>query len=168
MALLAYWNLTALPYAEYWIPLAIGVGIGFTFLVMARGLFGWRPRVAPPPAPDPAKGFDPFVHGSPTEQRKSFRRTGSSIEVFYALPENKSRPQMGWVFDRSVGGVGLVVSEEMAEGLVLAVRPATAPDIVPWVDVEVRSCRPSSDGKGFDLGCKFVKTPPWSVLLMFG
>ena len=38
--------------------------------------------------------------------------------------------------------------------------------MTPWVDVEVRMCRALKDG--YELGCQFVKTPNWSILLMFG
>ena len=48
----------------------------------------------------------------------------------------------------------------------LAVIPLNAPSITPWVDIEVRTCRKVGDN--FELGCQFVKTPNWSILLMFG
>ena len=107
-----------------------------------------------------------FVHGSPTDQRRAYRRAGNPVEVYYATPENKETPRIGWVYDRSVGGLGLVTAEEFPDDTELAVRPTNAPEIVPWVDVLVRSCRETPEG--FELGCKFVKTPPWSILLMFG
>ena len=51
----------------------------------------------------------------------------------------------------------------MPVGLVLAVRPAKASEMVPWIDVEVRSCRRARDGKGYVIGCKYVKSPPWAL-----
>ena len=44
--------------------------------------------------------------------------------------------------------------------------PAHAPPMTPWTEVEVRSCRQKKDG--YEVGCQFVKTPPWSILLLFG
>ena len=158
-------RISSLPYSEYWLPLVIGVGIGLTFLVVAKTIFSRTARVPPPPLDKKAE-YDPFAQGSPTEQRKAFRRTGNPVDVHYALPDNKKQTNLGWVFDRSVGGLGLVTAENFASGTVLAVRPVRSGEATPWVEVTVRSSRPA-DG-GFELGCQFVKTPPWSVLLLFG
>jgi hypothetical protein len=46
------------------------------------------------------------------------------------------------------------------------VRTTNAPSSVPWVQIEVKSCR--MIGKEHELGCRFVRTPPWSVMLLFG
>ncbi len=156
-----------LPYIEYWLPFAIGAGITFSFLVVVRS-FGGRRGMLPPLPEREAKEFDPFAQGSPGELRKSFRRGGRPIEVLYALPDNKKNAQMAWVFDRSFGGVGLVTHDAFVADTVLIVRPADAPEMTPWTEVEVRSCRPFRDGQGFELGCKFVKPPPSSILMMFG
>jgi hypothetical protein len=160
------WNLN-LPYSEYWLPLSMGMGVGFMFLVVARTYFGRREMtIPPPPVVKSTQEYDPFTHGSPSDKRKAFRRGGNPVEVFYALPDKKNDPQIGWVFDRSVGGLGMVTSQELAPETFLVVKPFNAPESSLWVDIEVRSCRETEDG--FELGCKFVKTPPWSVLLMFG
>jgi hypothetical protein len=49
---------------------------------------------------------------------------------------------------------------------VLEVRAVNAPAVTPWTEVEVRSCRRTQDG--WEAGYKFVRTPPWAILLMFG
>jgi len=41
----------------------------------------------------------------------------------------------------------------------LVVRPVKAEQMVPWMEVAVRSCRPSPDRLGYELGCCFVKSP---------
>ena len=51
-------------------------------------------------------------------------------------------------------------------GGILSVRPRTAGTTVPWVQVEVRSLR--QDAGFWEVGCEFVQTPPWNVLLLFG
>lgn len=166
MVLLAATLKLNIPYSEYWLPLIIGLGVGAMCLVVAR-VFGRRalPAVAAP-VDRARQDYDPFVHGSPTDQRKSFRRGGNPVEVFYSVPEHKDNAQIGWVFDRSVGGLGLIAASEWPAETVLAVRPTNAPQMTPWVEVEVRSCRQTEDG--YELGCKFVRVPPWSILLMFG
>jgi hypothetical protein len=68
--------------------------------------------------------------------------------------------------DRSVSGLGLWSERKVAAGTQLKVRPENGPDTTPWVEVEVCSCKPYEGG--WQLGCAFVKTPPYSVLLLFG
>jgi hypothetical protein len=157
-----------LPFSEYWLPLLIGMGVGVCALTMGKLVFGRRKQVAkvesPPTAP--AQEFDPFTQGSASEMRKSFRREGNLTEVFIALAGQKQRPSHALVVDRSTGGLGLKCNTEVAPGTRLAVLPVNAPSMTPWVDIEVRSCRNVADG--FELGCQFVKTPNWSILLMFG
>src|SRR5436305_1116481 len=126
-----------LPYSEYWLPLLIGMGAGFMSLLVAR-VFTMKQTV-PPPLPKPKatqEEYDPFVHGSPSDQRRAFRRNGNPVGVHYALSHKKNTALIGWVFDRSVGGVGMVTSDAWAEGVVLEIRPLNAPDIIPWVEVE--------------------------------
>jgi hypothetical protein len=60
----------------------------------------------------------------------------------------------------------VMAPEAIKPGTVLSVRPTSAEDIVPWVDLEVCVCRPADEC--FELGCRFVKTPPYSILLLFG
>ena len=68
--------------------------------------------------------------------------------------------------DRSTSGLGIVVETEVSAGTVIGVRPLDVPPSAPWVDVEVRSCAPQDDH--YRLGCKFLQTPEWGLLLMFG
>ena len=35
-----------------------------------------------------------------------------------------------------------------------------------WSQMEVRTCR--QEGTAWELGCQFVRTPSWNVLLLFG
>jgi hypothetical protein len=45
-------------------------------------------------------------------------------------------------------------------------RTTDAPDSNPWVQVELRIC--TACDKGWEIGCRFVRTPAWSILLLFG
>jgi hypothetical protein len=149
-----------------------GAGVAAAFLAFfaarrfssAAPVAGVEPTATPPPPPPPSP--DPFEVGSQSEKRASARRKGSSVEV-QLLPEGDTGPAAtGWVFDRSLGGLGITAEQKVAPGTVLKVRPRNAPAAAPWVDVEVRSCKPE-DGTWL-LGCSFRKTPPYSVLLLFG
>ncbi len=83
-----------------------------------------------------------------------------------AAPDKKKQPERGWVLDRSMGGIGIQSAKQIEPGTLLAVLPVNAPEMTPWVDIEVRTCRENSGG--YELGCQFIRTPNWSVLLMFG
>jgi hypothetical protein len=70
------------------------------------------------------------------------------------------------VIDRSLGGLCLETTTSHRIGAVFNVRPSTASAVVPWTQVEVRSCR--QEGDLWQIGCEFVRTPPYSVLMLFG
>ncbi len=154
-----------LPYAYAWLP-------GLVFLAVVGAVY-WLTRPAPQlldaviaevqttPAADQAP--------KPKNQRNMHRRQGNPVEVFVALPEDKSDPGIGSVLDRSVGGMRLALYGEVDIGTLLAIRPTHADDIVPWIDLEVRSCKPSTEMPGqFEIGCQYVKSPPYSIQLLFG
>jgi hypothetical protein len=86
--------------------------------------------------------------------------------VFLSDAEHKTEAVDGWVTDRSTGGLAVVVGQPVEPGTILSIRTANAPDTVSWYQVEVRSCRPVE--ADWELGCQWVKAPPWSVLLLFG
>jgi hypothetical protein len=109
---------------------------------------------------------DPFIEGSAREKRCHFRRSGSPTEVSIGHPENPSELARGVVVDRSTGGVCLELSSPLAIGAVVSLRPAAGTSIGTWIDAEVRHCR--RDHRGWNVGFKFVRTPPLSVLWMFG
>lgn len=109
---------------------------------------------------------DPFVATTPGERRVALRRGGNPVAILISDAEARSRPSPGWVIDRSTGGLCLSVSEAVVEGTILSVRTSNAPETIPWVQLEVKNCR--AVGGEYELGCQFVRTPPWSVLLLFG
>jgi len=160
----AYVLTVDLPYSEYWLPLAIGMGVGLCAVTVSKLVFERKkPRRRKPEQAVP----DPFTAGSHSEQRKSYRRQGNPTGVFIALPDQKDKPMEGWVLDRSMGGICLQANSEFAPDTQLAVLPMNAPTMTPWVDIQVKTCRPLDD-EGYELGCQFIKTPAWSILLMFG
>lgn len=93
------------------------------------------------------------------------RKAGSRIEV-YITDDTKGPPILGWVVDRSIGGLCLNVEEPLSEGMNLYVRPRKAQQTAPWLAIEIRSCRP--DGSVWEIGCRFLKPPQWNDLLLFG
>ena len=100
-----------------------------------------------------------------SDRRTAPRRKGNRVEVDLT-DDSKRPPTLGWVVDRSMGGLCLIVEEPLKEGIVLNVRPRKAPQSAVWTAVEIRSCR--ADGEEWEIGCRFVKTPQWNDLLLFG
>jgi hypothetical protein len=150
------------PYAVFWLPAALAVIAGASLYLV------FRPVAVPDAAPagDPTAEPGPEAAPKSPEQRRSFRRSGNPIGILYALPEKKDEPMQGSLVDRSMGGLCLLTHEAFPAGTVLVVRPTTAEQIVPWVEIEVCACRPADNS--FEVGCRFVKTPPYSILLLFG
>jgi hypothetical protein len=147
-----------------------GAFVGGVLALVALRL--WRPR--PRALLDPGIALDqglsldllnaPFA--SLGERRNSVRREGNLIPVLISDARAKAKPQQGWILDRSTGGLRIASRTEAPSGVVLSLRTADAPDTVPWVQIEVKSCVPVSDY--YQLGCSFLETPPWNVLLLFG
>jgi hypothetical protein len=151
---------------QTWTVPIVGLGSTGLALIMGGALLRWRRRRMPPPSKKTLPPADPFVHGSVTEKRSSLRRTGNPIKVLISNPNAPAEQMEGWVMDRSVGGLCLSVDWEAAEDDILNVRTANASNHVPWVQVQVKRCQKL--GEGWELGCEFVRTPSWSVLLLFG
>lgn len=152
--------------------LTIVAGVGFAGLAFAVGRMTSRRSAVDEDDKDgvvedyPDPTYDPFVHGSTQEQRKAVRRKGGQVEILLSDESAKERPWHGWVLDRSTGGLGLAVERPICPGTVVTVRTVNAPKVVPWLEMEVKSCREGKEG--WEIGCKFVRTPPHGLLLMFG
>lgn len=114
------------------------------------------------PLPRPV---EPPVSGLLGEQRRSVRRKGNPIRVQVSIA-GQPGSTTGWVVNRSMGGLGVVLRRRVAVGTRLGVRAAHAPDSVPPIEVEVRNNRPK--GKYWMHGCQFTDKLPVSVLLLFG
>jgi hypothetical protein len=150
-----------------WLPVAVGVGTAVAFVIgylIAR----LRNRPSEPPAGpmEGLPGHDPFVAGSFTERRISPRRKGHSIAVWISDETAEARPISGLVADRSVEGLGLAVPQSFEVGTILSVRPAGAPPSAGWVQVEVKNSRQTASG--WEVGCRFLHTPPWNTRMLFG
>jgi len=156
-----------MPGLDLILPVVVGVvaGLGFvgTFHFFTRA----RKKVAAPPTvkEEPPKS-DPFTHGSGSEQRQAFRRLGNPIEVLVVDRASQGSQVKGYVVNRSVGGLCLQMDCPINLLAELRIRPTNAPHIAPWVEVVVKNCRKAD--RGYEIGCQYVKIPPWPVLMMFG
>jgi hypothetical protein len=102
----------------------------------------------------------------PADQRRHQRRSGHAKRVLLRVGRSGREPLTCWVSNRSRGGLSLVAELPLAPLTIVEVRPSDAPDDVPWVKLEVRSCRPKADR--WYLGCRFTEELPWAVVLLFG
>jgi PilZ domain-containing protein len=109
---------------------------------------------------------DPFIEGPSRERRCYFRRGGNPTQVAVGHPEEPSELARGVVVDRSTGGVCLEMHTPLAVGAVVSIRPSVGTTLGTWVVAEVRNCK--RDREAWRVGFKFVRTPPLSVLWMFG
>jgi hypothetical protein len=130
-------------------------------------VFGWRFLVARPKKNEvqPSGLFDITFQGVTRERRASPRRNGNTVEVELVRGLDEE-PMRGWVVNRSIGGLCLLVDHPIPEGTVLRVRPTKASTATPWTDITVRACREEADN--YQVGCQFHQTPNWSLLLLFG
>src|SRR5262245_60160851 len=99
-------------------------------------LLGRRFLLAPPSeAGEDTAGLAEGLRGVSGERRATPRRRGHSVEV--VLADEAGREVGGWVVDRSLGGLCLVVDEPVPEGAPRKVRPRAARESTPWVEVTV-------------------------------
>jgi hypothetical protein len=147
---------------ENWQILVIGAATAL--LAFTASLTTWRRRKSKAQAladsPDPVKPV------GTNERRLASRRGGHPVTIDLHDPDEIQPSQQGWVLDRSLSGLCLMIPHALPIGTFWKVRPSNAPRTMPAVRVEVKSCVP--DGAEWKLGCQFEKTPNYAILLMFG
>ncbi len=146
---------------ETWLPVLVGVATALAFIVVY-----WLARRRQPPESPADAVPDPPAEANLSERRTSRRRKGHSIAVWISNETAQDRPIAGLVADRSVEGLGLAVAQPFTIGTILCVRPAGAPAAAGWVQLEVKNCRQTESG--WELGCRYVHSPPWSTRMLFG
>src|SRR5687767_8600561 len=111
------------------IPLIVGFvgGIGLSAVAFRR-----EQATTTPPTEEPEKSNEDqeseeaVINWEKKDARRSPRRSGRICEVMVALPGETDFPQQGLVLNRSVGGLGILVSNEYPPGTVLGVLPTAA------------------------------------------
>jgi hypothetical protein len=112
-------------------------------------------------SPIAARPVDPT-----SETRAAFRRVGNAVPILVAEMDSQRAPLEAWVIDRSRRGLRLALNQQMPVGGRFSVRPAQAPPTMAWCAVEVRHCADALDH--WEVGCRFLETPPIKVLMQFG
>jgi hypothetical protein len=171
------WQMLMVPAAGVVVALAV-LGAGFFFVNKRKAKTAAidsvtdaeepRPRRAPPAALQGLRpATDPFIQGGASELRQSPRRAGQSIRVSIQLVNDPKTVFDGYVMDRSMGGLRLQVDRSLNHNQMLNVRSTDAPESVGSIQVQVRRITQLPD-KSYEIGCQFIRTPPWAVLLTFG
>lgn len=152
-------------------PVAAGVACAAAAIV-----FGRRFGRAPGPRPIPVervlvKDSSSWCAGSAprppvTERRQSPRREGRLVKVNLRRSDGQPAGE-ATVIDRSNGGVRLLSMTCLPLGAQVQLRPADAGDALPWIDIEVRNAR-HRRLRGWEMGCLFLRPPPWHVGMHLG
>ncbi len=100
------------------------------------------------------------------ERRRSARRWGDPVVVTIDTGWSGRVPLEGTIWNRSEGGVGLLVDEAFSPGDQLMIRVKDAPPNVPRVRVEVKHCHPAR--RCWMVGCQFREAVAWETLVWFG
>jgi hypothetical protein len=151
---------------QFWALAASGLCGGLLTFMAGRRLLNLRRHAGPANLAVDQPDHDPFERGSLAEKRGAPRRKGNVVEVLVSDAAGVEEPLRGLVLDRSMDGLRVLLANEVSVGTVLSVKVRNGPPATPWIQVQVRGCKP--DRSGYETHCKFVRTPPWSVLLHFG
>jgi hypothetical protein len=141
--------------------LLLGAGLSVAIAILTLGLLAARQRADRfLPVPD-----HPAAPESGLRTRRfKIRRHGTLVQILVRVDGEEAS---GWVVDRSSGGLGLQLPCAVTTNAVVPVRAVAAPEETPWVEMRVRQCR-QLRRTHWAVGCEFVETPPWSILLLFG
>ena len=149
-----------------WLLVACGVAILVGLLLTLRKRAS-RPNPVLSLSPSAPMGQPDSLGTERTEERRRTpRRQANPTLVLISEATGLDVPTMGLVVDRSAGGFCLDVEDGVPVGTILKIRAAEAPDHVPWVQGEVRNCRPADNG--WRVGCQFERPPPPVVLALLG
>jgi serine/threonine protein kinase len=101
------------------------------------------------------------------ERRVAVRRAGSVVPVLLAAdPAAEAEPLHGWVLDRSITGLALLVDEPVAAGTEIMVRVDRPPVAGRWIPIRVVYCKP--ERASYRLGAEFLRKLTGEELRLFG
>jgi eukaryotic-like serine/threonine-protein kinase len=125
------------------------------------------PPPPPPPssAPGPQAGSGVRPVGAP-ERRKATRRAGNPVPVRVTPVHGQGEPLSGWVLDRSLGGLGLLVDEALEVGTVMNVVAGSGTLVSRPIPVRIVYC--TALKTNWRVGCQFQETLSHGDLRLFG
>jgi hypothetical protein len=99
------------------------------------------------------------------DRRMSLRKWGNPTAVSIIAAAGGKGDLDGTIWNRSDGGLGVLVDQAFAPGDQLMIRAKEAPPQIPWVRAEVRHCQPLR--KSWMIGCKFQEVVHWETWVWF-
>jgi hypothetical protein len=159
-------GLGVLPW-ESWTAPTIGLTSAALMLILALSFLRQRQPAPPRPAAKEGGHGAPFENGSFKERRGAARWRGKITRVLISDAAGTAEPFPGLVYDRSLTGLRISVPHAVEKNRILSVRAVEGETSSDWIQVEVKRCRVRKDGC-WELGCQFVRTPPYNQLLLFG
>ncbi len=118
-----------------------------------------------PTVPDAGTVPSTRADGLP-ERRQWPRQAGGSLALLLMDAEDPEQILEAILLDRSLGGLGVEVEDEVAVGRRFHVRPQEAAPEAPWALVEVIYCR--RRGEHWRMGVQFVDASSWEIMNLFG
>lgn len=120
----------------------------------------------PPPAAEMTEDEQPEVVENVPDRKNSFHRSGNPIPVLIAATAEDDEALSGWVVERSMGGMTLLLDQELPLGTQVRVRNARKTCTrSAWNVVTVKKVE--GVGSSFKLICRFTQQPSWEAIQQF-
>ncbi|MFO0876298.1 MAG: PilZ domain-containing protein [Gemmataceae bacterium] len=148
-----------------WVVPLIGIAVCLVAYLVGRRLMVAHAGLAPHEGEEVDSLNISFLGGVTRDRRVAPRRRGNTVQIHVRL-DPEADPRIGWVLDRSIGGLGILMDEPLTPGIRVQVRARNAPEPTPWIEAAVRSCRP--EGSQYEVGLQFYHLPSWNLMLQFG
>jgi hypothetical protein len=100
------------------------------------------------------------------ERQQSQRAAGNPIPVLLSPREEDSELLSGWIVERSLAGLTLLLDQELPAASVWRIKNARPSCTRPeWVTITIEACLP--EGNSFKLHGKFLQHPTWQDMQQF-
>ncbi len=100
------------------------------------------------------------------ERRMTPRLRGSPVPFLVTRDQAAGDHCGGKLMNHSLGGLALCVDRAFTVGTLLSVKPLTGTVDIPWIHVQVKSCRPA-EGR-WVIGCHWLMPPLAPVIALLG
>ena len=100
------------------------------------------------------------------ERQQSQRVVGNPIPVLLAPRDGDDEVLSGWIVERSLAGLTLLLDQELPIESVWRIKNARPSCTRPeWVTITIEACLP--EGNAFKLDGKFLQHPTWQDMQQF-
>lgn len=114
----------------------------------------------------PARAPGTVAQPKARDRRTAARRDGRPVPVQIMEEDEVTEIGVGHMMDRSHTGICFVTHFPIVSGKKVNIRPHQTGGKHAYLLVEVKHCH--HVGAVWEVGCKFVKQPPWSLMMDLG